>query len=323
MKTGLRVLLFIVVLIAVILTFSALYLLDETEQAIVTQFGKPVGEPIVTAGLHLKTPFIQKVIIFDKRLLEWDGAPQEIPTRDNKFIHIDTFARWRISNALSFYKSLRNETTAHSRLDDLLDGAVRDEIANRNLPEVIRSSSRPMIIQEIESDDILDVTDSLTATDLYEMGLRKEIAQTILENVREKLRNMDLGIEVIDLKFKRIDYNPEVQQKLFSRMISKQNRIAEKYRAIGQGEKQRILGQIEQKRKQILSEAYLKSQTIRGAADAEAVQVYAKAYNQSAASQEFYKFLRTMESYKVTFDSSATLILSTDNDFLKYLGSPK
>lgn len=322
MKGGKIILLLLIVLIIVFLS-TALFVLNETQQAIITQFGKPVGEPITGAGIHLKIPFIQKVLVFDKRILEWDGNPQEIPTKDNKFIYIDTFARWRISDALAFYKSNRSEMVGYSRLDDLVDGAVRDEIANHTLPEIIRSSDREMVIQEVESADITTSLDSAQFEDFDVPGARAKIIDTIVENVSTKLEDLNLGIEVIDLQIKRIDYNTEVQKKVFDRMISAQLRIAEKYRAIGQGEKERIMGKLSQKKKEILSQAYLESQQIRGKADAEAVKIYGNAYNRSADSRDFYKFLRTLETYQTAIDSSTTLIMSTDNEFLQYLGTTK
>jgi membrane protease subunit HflC len=318
---GLLIILLLV--IVVILLGTSLYILNETQQAIITQFGKPVGQPVTTAGIHLKVPFIQKVIVFDKRVLEWDGNPQEIPTLDNKFIYIDTFARWRISDALAFYKSNRSEMVGYSRLDDLLDGAVRDEIANHTLPEIVRSSARPMSIVAVESADLVPEEDSTEVEDLDIPGARKKIIENIAANVGKKLADLNLGIEVIDLQVKKVDYNTEVQKKVFDRMISEQKRIAEKYRAIGQGEKQRILGKQSQKMKEILSGAYLEAQAIRGKADGQAVKIYADAYNRTTDSRDFYKFLRTLEAYQVTIDSSTTLILSTDNEFLQYLGSTK
>ncbi|RKY56128.1 MAG: protease modulator HflC [Candidatus Neomarinimicrobiota bacterium] len=311
----------IAILVIVVIAFIAdgIYILDETEQSIITQFGDPVGEPVIKAGMHFKIPFIQKVFVFDKRLLEWDGAPQEIPTKDNKFIHIDTFARWRISNALTFYKSLKNEMTAHSRLDDLLDGVVRDEIANHRLPEIIRSSDRQMSILEVEAVGV----DSSRIDDLSIKGARKKISESIVKHVQDKLKELDLGIEVIDMKFKRIDYNPEVQEKVFDRMVSGQKRIAEKYRAIGQGKKQDILGKQDQRKKEILSKAYLEAQTIRGKADAKAIKIYADAYNKNYESRDFYNFMRTLNAYKFAMDTTTVLLLTTDNDFLKYLKSPK
>lgn len=316
-------LLLLLLIIVVIFLGTSLYILNEIQQAIITQFGKPVGQSVTTAGIHLKVPFIQKVIVFDKRIMEWDGDPQEIPTKDNKFIYIDTFARWRISDALAFYKSNRSEMVGYSRLDDLLDGAVRDEIANHTLPEIIRSSARPMSVLVVESADLSSEVDSSLMQELDIPGARKVIVENIVTNVKNKLADLKLGIEVIDLQIKRVDYNSEVQKKVFDRMISEQRRIAEKYRAIGQGEKQRILGRQSQKMKEILSGAYLEAQTTRGKADAQAVKIYADAYNRTTDSRDFYKFLRTLDAYKATIDSSTTLILSTENEFLQYLGSTK
>jgi len=320
MKAGkvFSVILLIVILIGL---FASLFVLDETQQAIITQFGKPVGQPITTAGIHFKMPLIQKVLVFDKRLLEWDGNPQEIPTKDNKFIYIDTFARWRITDALTFYKSNRSEMVGYSRLDDLLDGAVRDEIANHSLPEIIRSSEREMNIAIVESDGAVTDIDSSRMEDLNIAGARKDIMETIVVNVRSRLADLQLGIEVLDLQIKRIDYNPEVQRKVFDRMISEQKQIAEKYRAIGQGEKERILGKLAQRKKKILSGAYLQAQTIRGEADAEAVSIYAAAYNRNSDARKFYGFMRSLEAYRSSIDSTTMLILTTDNEFLEFLES--
>jgi len=318
MKTG-KISLVVLIVIVLIATFASIFILDETQQAIITQFGKPIGQPVTTAGIHFKVPLIQKVITFDKRLLDWDGNPQEIPTKDNKFIFIDTFARWCISDALVFYKSNRSETVGYSRLDDLLDGAVRDEIANHNLPEIIRSSDRPMAIIEVESSQIVSDIDSSRIEELNVVGAHQQIVENIVSDMRKKMQELNLGIDVIDLQIKKIDYNPEVQQKVFDRMISEQKRIAEKYRALGQGEKERILGKQDQKKKEILSQAYLEAQTIRGKADAEAVNIYANSYNRNTDSRDFYQFLRTLDAYKTTIDSSTKIILTTDNEFLKYL----
>lgn len=310
----------LVVLVA-LLVWSSTYLLDETQQSIVTQLGKPVGKPRTTAGIHWKVPFIQKVIVFDKRLLKWDGASQEMLTKDNKFILIDTFARWRICDALVFYKCTRNEQTGYSRLDDIIDGTERDVIANYTLPEIIRSTDRQIFGIEIESNVGNDIEDSTRGFNIH--GKRQEITNLVFQSVQKKLNDMNIGIEIIDLKFKRINYTKDMQEKVFNWMISEQNRIAEKYRALGQGEKQRILGRQEQKKKEILSQAYLESQTIRGKAEVRAIQIYSKSVDRSADSREFYKFYRTLEAYRAAIDTSTTLLLSTDEDFFKYLDSPR
>ncbi len=301
---------YILSVIVVLIIFGSMYVLNESEQAIVIQFGKPVGGKVDKAGLHFKVPVIQNVIKFDKRILEWDGAANEIPTKDNKYIFIDAFARWKILDALQFYKSAKNEMLAQSRLDDIIDGAVRDEISSRTMEEIIRSSDREMEIYETQESGMESDKQNVLE------GSRPEIVETILNNVRTKLSELNMGIEVIDVQLKRIDYNKQVQNKLFNRMISEQNMIAEKYRAQGQGKKQEILGMQIQKEKEIKSSAFLKAQEIRGKADAEAVQIYANAYGKSP---EFYNFQQTLNTYKTTLDAETQLILSTDNKYLKYL----
>ena len=297
----------------VVILFNSIFITNEAQQAIVTQFGKPVGEPIVNAGLKFKIPFIQKVIMFDKRILEWDGAANEIPTKDDKYIFIDTFARWRISDPLTFFKAAKNERNAQSRLDDVIDGIVRDEISNRNMEEIIRSSGRSMETYEDEPTTV-------------NAGARSQIIQNILDNVTLKLADLKMGIEVLDVQLKRIDYNKQVQSKLFNRMISEQNMIAEEYRGQGQGRKQTRLGEQIRDEKKIISEAYMKSQKIRGDADAYAIKRYSEAYEQRDSkgkinkdAVEFYEFLKTLDAYENVFDSSSRIILSTDSEFFKYL----
>ena len=299
--------------VIVVILFNSIFITNEAQQAIVTQFGKPVGDPIVEAGLKFKIPFIQKVIMFDKRILEWDGAANEIPTKDDKYVFIDTFARWRISDPLTFFKAAKNERNAQSRLDDVIDGIVRDEISNRNMEEIIRSSGRSMETYEDEPT-------------IVDTGARSEIIQNILDNVTLKLADLKMGIEVLDVQLKRIDYNKQVQSKLFNRMISEQNMIAEEYRGQGQGRKQTRLGEQIRDEKKILSEAYMKSQKIRGDADAYAIKRYSEAYEQRDSkgkinkdAVEFYEFLKTLDAYENVFDSSSRIILSTDSEFFKYL----
>ena len=299
--------------VTLVIIFNSIFITNEAQQAIVTQFGKPVGEPIVDAGLKFKIPFIQKVIMFDKRILEWDGAANEIPTKDDKYIFIDTFARWRISDPLTFFKAAKNERNAQSRLDDVIDGIVRDEISNRNMEEIIRSSGRSMETYEDEPTTV-------------NTGARSQIIQNILDNVTLKLADLKMGIEVLDVQLKRIDYNKQVQSKLFNRMISEQNMIAEEYRGQGQGRKQTRLGEQIRDEKKILSEAYMKSQKIRGDADAYAIKRYSEAYEQRDSkgkinkdAVEFYEFLKTLDAYENVFDSSSRIILSTDSEFFKYL----
>ena len=307
---------FLIILVGVvILGFGSIYTINEAEQAVVTQFGKPVGGAITDAGIHFKTPIVQTVIKFDKRILEWDGSANEIPTLDNKYIFIDAFARWRISDALQFYKSAKNEMLAQSILDDILDGAVRDEIANRTMVEIVRSSNRVMVIQDVESSSV-NVSNKVLE-DYSAKGARLEIVESILESVSKRLLDLKMGIEILDVQLKRINYTSQVQEQVFKRMISGQNQIAEKYRAQGQGKKQEILGMQVQRKKEIISSAYLESQKIKGEADANATRIYADAYGKSS---EFYNFIKTLDTYSNTLDSSTQFILSTDNHYLKYLG---
>ena len=305
----------IIVVGVVILGFGSIYTINEAEQAVVTQFGKPVGGAVMDAGIHFKTPIIQTVIKFDKRILEWDGSANEIPTLDNKYIFIDAFARWRISDALQFYKSAKNEMRAQSILDDILDGAVRDEIANRTMVEIVRSSERVMVIQDVESSSVN--VNNKVIEDFSAKGARLEIVESILESVSKRLLELKMGIEILDVQLKRINYTSQVQEQVFKRMISGQNQIAEKYRAQGQGKKQEILGMQLQRKKEIISGAYLESQKIKGEADANATRIYADAYGKSS---EFYNFIKTLETYSNTLDSSTQFFLSTDNHYLKYLG---
>ena len=305
----------IIVIGMVILGFGSIYTINEAEQAIVTQFGKPVGGSVTEAGIHFKIPIIQTVIKFDKRILEWDGSANEIPTLDNKYIFIDAFARWRISDALQFYKSAKNEMLAQSILDDILDGAVRDEIANRTMVEIVRSSERVMVIQDVESSSVN--VNNKVIEDFSAKGARLEIVESVLESVSKRLIDLKMGIEILDVQLKRINYNSQVQEQVFKRMISGQNQIAEKYRAQGQGKKQEILGMQVQRKKEIISNAYLESQKIKGEADANATRIYADAYGKSP---EFYNFIKTLDTYANTLDSSTQFILSTDNHYLKYLG---
>ena len=307
--------LYIILLAIAVVGFSSIYIVDEKEQVIVLQFGKPVTSSITDAGLYFKIPLIQVIERMDKRILEWDGNAKQIPTKDDKYIFIDAFARWRISDALQYYKATRDENRAQSRLDDILDGIVRDEISNRMMTEIIRSTDRDLKISDEDQNDSNMSAEKDIKTDLP--GARLAIVASILKSVQEKLIELQLGIEVVDVQLKRINYNQQVQGKVFNRMISRQNQIAEKYRALGQGKKQEILGKQVHKKKEILSNAYLKSQAIKGEADAKAIKIYANAYGEAS---EFYNFIKTLDTYKHTIDSTTQLILSTDNSYLRYMG---
>lgn len=311
-----------IIFISILLLFglsTTVYTINEGEQAIILKFGEPISDkPIDDAGLHFKVPFVNTVHKFEKRILEWDGKPEEIPTKDNKYIYIDSFARWIISDPLKFYKSARNEMIAQSLLDDIIDGSVRNEITGKVMEEIVRFSDREL--PKGNSDNLAALSNNDDSKDISKSGARKEITNNILNSVSEKLLDLDIGIKVIDVQLKRIDYNARVQQDLFNRMITFQNTIAEKYRAQGRGQKEEIIGQTIQKEKEILSSSYLDAQKIRGKADAEAVKIYAESYNKAP---KFYNFIETLNAYKKTIDSSTSLILSTDNKFLRYFNSEK
>lgn len=304
-----RILSIIVVFFVLIVLANTIYVVNEYEQVIKTQFGKPVGDPVTDAGLHAKAPFIQKVHRFDKRFLEWNGDANELPTRDKRFVFVDTYARWRITDPLLYFQRLRDERGAQTRLDDILDGETRNAIANADLVEVIRSTNR----QPEESD--LDVEEQTTLEDI-EIG-RSRLQQIILQAAQS--RTGDLGIEILDVRFKRINYIEEVQRTVYERMISERKRIADRFRSEGQGEAQRIRGELDRDLKEIESDAYRQAQTIIGEADAEATRIFAQAYDRSPQTRGFYEFLKTMETFETTIDAKTSLILSTDGDFMKFL----
>ena len=299
-----------ILLIVLVVVASSAYIVQETEQVIITQFGKPVGDPIVTPGIKFKIPFIQQANFFDRRFLEWDGSPNQIPTKDKRFIWVDTYARWRIEDPLLFFQRVRDERGAQSRLDDILDGEARNAIANHYLVELVRSTNREYQVSE----ELAGEESRVLAKINYG---REKITQSIIEAAAPRTR--ELGIELLDLRLKRINYVDEVQKKIFERMITERKRIADKYRSEGQGEASKILGNKERELKKIESEAYRTAQEIVGKADAEATAIYAKAYNQSADSREFYGFIKTMETYKTTLSEKDWMVLSTKGDFFKYL----
>jgi membrane protease subunit HflC len=290
--------------------YSALYTVSETQQVVITQFGEPIGKPIDAPGLHVKLPFVQEVNVFDKRWLEWDGSANQVPTRDKKYIWVDTFARWRIADPLRFFQRLRDERSAQSRLDDIIDGETRNVIASHDLIEAVRSSNR-----EFELGDTAQDVISEEAALRVHFG-RERITRLILERASAVMP--DYGIEMVDVRIQRINYIDTVQAKVFDRMISERKRIADRYRSEGQGKSAEIRGRKERELKKIESEAYRKSQEIMGKADAEATAIYAAAYGRAP---ELYRFLRTMETYRTTVDAKSTLVLSTDGDLFRYLQS--
>jgi len=305
-----RGLAFVVALVAVTVVSGAVYIVNEAEQAIITQFGDPVGDPVTDPGLHFKVPMIQKAHKFDKRFLEWDGAPNQLTTKDKRFIFVDTLARWRITNPLLYFQRLQNERQAQSRLDDILDGETRNAIANHNLVEVVRTSNRE------PAQDESSFSEDQTLLDPIEVG-REKIRKEILTNAQA--RTGDLGIEILDLQFKRINYVEDVRQKVYQRMIAERVRIADRYRSEGEGQAARISGERERELKRIVSEAYREAQEIVGRADASATEIYAGAYDQSSDSRRFYEFLKTMETMRSTASSDTSIVLSTDGEFYRFL----
>lgn len=312
MSASTKTIIFVAVgLLVLLVLVDAVYVVSETTQVIITQFGEPIGGPINTAGLHLKAPFIQKTNYFEKRWLEWEGFPNQIPTKDKKYIWVETYARWRIHDPLVFYQRVRDERGGHSRLDDIVDGETRNAIAKFDLIEVVRSTNREFELTEESA--ILELSEMITK---IEVG-REKVAQIILE-AASKI-TPQFGVELRDVRIKRINYVDEVQQKVFDRMIAERKRIAAKYRSEGDGKSAEIRGQKEKELKRIQSEAYRKAQEIKGKADAEATGIYAQAYSRDP---EFYQFLKTLETYRTSLDSETWLLLSTDSEFLKFLKGP-
>ncbi len=302
-----------IVLIVLLATItSSMYIVNEKEQVVITQFGRPIGDAVTTPGVNFKTPFIQDANVFDKRYLEWDGDPNQIPTKDKKFIFIDTYARWQITDPLQFYKRLTNERGAQSRLNDILDGETRDYIANHNLVEAVRNSNRKAKVT-----DTLTEPSSDTLVDI-EVG-RVKIEKMILKTANERVS--DLGIVVLDFKIKRLNYVDEVRKNVFKRMNSERFRIADKFRSQGQGEASRINGEKVRDLKTIQSTAFEEAEKIKGKADAAAAAIYAEAYNQSVTSKNLYSFLKSMETFEKTFDKNTTIVISTDSELFKYLKS--
>jgi membrane protease subunit HflC len=290
---------------------ASTYTLGEAQQVIITQFGDPVGDPVKDPGLHFKVPFVQQANYFDKRFLEWDGSPNQVPTKDKRFIWVDTYARWRIVDPLRFFQRLRDERGAHSRLDDILDGETRNAVARYDLIELVRNSNR-------NRDDIpIEAEEEEVILNVIAKG-RDKVSREILARAAE--RTADLGIELLDLRIKRINYVDEVQRDVFARMIAERQRIAELYRSEGQGEAARIQGERERELQRIQSEAFRSAEQLRGTADAEATSIYAVAYGRDA---DFYSFTRSLETYEKVMDPSTMVILDTNSEFLKYFQRPR
>lgn len=299
-----------ILLVALIVIFDTVFKVKEAEQVVVTQFGKPVGKAKITPGLKIKVPFIQKTNYFEKRFMEWDGDPNQLPTKDKKFIFVDAYARWQITDPLQFFKRLTDERGALSRIADILDGETRDYIANHNLEEVVRSSNRVPTPSGSIGEEVGDTLSDITTG-------RLDIQKLILQSANQKAS--DLGIVILDVRLKRLNYVVDVQTQVYERMKSERIRIAEKFKSEGFGEASKINGEKERDLKTIQSEAYRKAEEIRGQADARATAVYAGAYDQSASSRSLYSFAKSMETFEKTFDSTTTIILSTKSELYKYL----
>jgi membrane protease subunit HflC len=301
--------------LAVYILMSSIYTVSEVEQMIITQFGKPVGAPVTTAGLKTKIPFIQEVNPIDKRILEWDGSPSDMPTKDKLYISVDLFARWRITDPLQYFLRLRDERSAQSRLDDILGSETRNAVAKHELIEIIRTTR-----------DRVPLRDALLTGAQQELDMgslvpiqkgRKLVEEEIFTAAADKVQVF--GIELLDIRFKRINYNESVRPKIYDRMISERRQIAERFLSEGNGEAARIRGNRVRDLNKIQSEAYRQVEEIRGVADAKATEIYARAYNQSPETVEFYEFTRTMQSYKSIIGENTTLVLSTDSDLFKFL----
>jgi membrane protease subunit HflC len=302
---------YLIILVAIaFVIYNAAYSIDETEQVVITQFGKIMGEPKKDPGLKFKIPFIWKANYFNKNLLEWDGDPGQIPTLDKRFIWVDAWARWKIVDPIKFFQTVNNRFNAIGKLNDIIDPAVRNFITSNTLIEAVRKSNRELEIAEIGLEDY-----EKGVRDTYAIAVgRDKITQGILKQAQPKLAQF--GIELVDVKIKRINYIEDVQKSVYSRMIAERNQIAEKFRSEGKGEAQKILGEKERDLQRITSEAYRTAQEIKGKADAEATKIYAKAYG---LDPEFYSFIQTLEIYSTALDQKNTLVLSTDSEFLKYL----
>ena len=307
MSRILKIIAGLVVVAGIILLSSSAFVVDKTEQVVITQFGDPVGEPITEPGLYFKLPFVQKAHVFDNRFLEWNGDANELPTKGKRFVEVDMYARWRITDPLKFFQRLHDERRAQSRLDDIIDGATRDAVASNDLLEIVRASNRdPTVDPDIKD----EARTGLEDIDTGRPSIMKEIETSVADNTK------DLGLEVIDVRFRRLNYNDQVRKTVYNRMIAERKRIAERYRSEGQGEAANIRGKKEKELDQIRSEAERKAQEIRGKADGKVTKIYADAYTKDP---QFYEFLRTMETYPSVLDEQSMLMMSTKSEFFRFL----
>lgn len=303
-----------IVIVAVLIVLNGtLYTVSEQEQVIVTRFGQPVGQAVIEAGLHFKTPFVEDVNRFEKRIVQWDGPPSEMTTKDKLFIVVDTFARWRVNDALAYFQKLRDEKTAQSRLDTIFGSEVRNIVAKHDLIEVVRTDKA----RKPTPDDSI-VTAKVGDLPPIQFG-REVLEQEILRAAKKALAEQKLGIELLDLRFKRINYKSNVLEKIYLRMTSERDQIAQRFLSEGEGKAAEKNGERERELRRIESDAYRRVQEIQGKADAEATQIYAQAYNTSPVAADFYQFVKTLETYKSTLARDTTLILTTDSDLFKYI----
>lgn len=302
------------VVFSLVLVGSASFIVNETHQVVVTQFGRPVGEAITSPGIYFKIPFIQKANFFDKRYMEWDGDRAQVSTEEKQLIFVDSYARWQITDPLQFFKRLTNERGAQSRIDDILDGETKDYIAKNKIKDLVRSSNRTPIQSDLLEGELKDSLANI------EVG-RAKIQDEILKSANEQAA--DLGIIILDFRFKRINYVQDVKNRVYERMKSERYKIADKFRSEGQGEASRINGEKERELKTIQSEAFRKAEEIKGNADGEAASIYAAAYNKTSQSKELYAFLKSLETFQKTFDDETSVILSTDSELYKYLKKMK
>ena len=316
MGKGFNVLLFILLLGAFLVASGAIYTVDETQQVVVTQFGRLIGKPITKAGLNFKLPFVQTANYFDKRILEWDGDADQIPTREKKLIWTDTTARWQIVDPLKFMQRVRTEPSAQTRLDDIIDAKAREVISSYLLVESVRNSNR--LLEEGAKEELTSVADEFGRIALKEIEMgRENLSRLILQKAADAVS--DYGIKLVDVRIKRINYVEEVRNKVYERMIKERKQAAEQFRSEGQGKKAEIEGQMKKELAEIQANAYRRAQELKGKADAEAIKIYADAYNNDPA---FYSFIRTLESYKKTINKDTILILSTENEFYQQLDQP-
>ena len=303
----------VIIVLGSIVIKSSTYTLNEGTQAVITQFGRPIGNPIRGAGLHFKKPFLQEVRYVDKRILSWDGFPNQIPTKDKKFIKVDTTARFRIVDALKFIQTVRNKSGAKARLDTILDSATRNVISSQNLVEAVRNSNAIIEKLKKKKEKASDIEEQVSGEiELVATG-REQLSQLIVKRASKELE--EFGIKLIDVQLRRISYESSVEAKVYERMISERKRIAQKIRSIGAGEKAKIEGRLERDLRKIRSEGYRKAQLVRGKADAEATAIYARTFSKDP---EFYEFIKTMDAYKNAIKEDTKLILSSESKFLKY-----